>query len=725
MKAIQMRKSSIHLIKKQSTNYEEKIASVSARLLSDESVSILALISKEDTVALINHILLKTNRKAVDIMILNKFMRTLTQFMSLLTKNEKRRSDIQPLLNKIGEHLKWKYVSRNTILFRSGDIGSMFYLILHGSVSVLIPNSVKLQLSLDDYMRYLNILLCLKENDLFNMAIESNKEVYNVIVDENKTYKQNTPNPLYFSDYNTGSKLSINYDSCEEYLQLIMPQVKHIESYHPTVVVWVYHKVVELKEGDTFGETALLSRNLLRTATIYTNEETFCGTLNQNEFNSCIKKIQIQIKRERTLFVLSYNLFHDVNYEVFVKRYWNYFTFNQIKQGEILFHQYDMREMVLFLKEGSVELISRMSINELNNVICLLSADEATENKPKAKGTLSSDPYFFTGRELRVAITKNKDIIGLDDVVYEDNRLFCTAICTSKRLSYFAIHIKLFHNLLDIFNCRSMEYSALTDKKKEVMVNRLKTIRNVQLNSIISSQQINKGIQSLIEEFNPLKRMNESRIKLELVSNHLKKKKIALPTVFTIAKSDYMNKTTTIDPSKVTDDYGSNNPNAKGVIMKAKQSKWPKQKHKQKQRLSQNHRHHPILLNGNDTLFLKYIIKANKRKANANRLKDNRQMYLHDFSSVFPDSHSMTVYHSNNTRSISTSMNNSSTATKVGMIDLLINDSNHDTSISLNESKAIRNKSTFKPKGKTSANWIPFNYMLKAKPMTIRLRKAS
>lgn len=120
--------------------------------------------------------------------------------------------------------------------------------------------------------------------------------------------------------------------------------------------------------------------------------------------------------------------------------------------------------------------------------------------------------------------------------------------------------------------------------------------------------------------------------------------------------------------------------------------------------------------------FLKYIFKANKRKC-INRMKNER--FLHTFFSVFPDnSQSNTVYHNNNTRSVSTSMNNS-TSNRIGMIDLLINDTSDNASVMTNETRAKSNKNKMDISHKGIIyDKLPLHYMLKAKPMTIRLRKA-
>ena len=60
----------------------------------------------------------------------------------------------------------------------------------------------------------------------------------------------------------------------------------------------VYFKFVELNEGNIFGEIILLNKDSRKTASIYTLEDSFFGTLNFKEYKMSLKIIMMNIKLE-------------------------------------------------------------------------------------------------------------------------------------------------------------------------------------------------------------------------------------------------------------------------------------------------------------------------------------------------------------------------------------------------------------------------------------------
>ena len=67
--------------------------------------------------------------------------------------------------------------------------------------------------------------------------------------------------------------------------------LKKENEYHKVNIVG-YFKVVELSEGSTFGEIALINEDSKRTASIYVKEDSVFGTLTAEVYRELIRDIQ-------------------------------------------------------------------------------------------------------------------------------------------------------------------------------------------------------------------------------------------------------------------------------------------------------------------------------------------------------------------------------------------------------------------------------------------------
>ena len=72
----------------------------------------------------------------------------------------------------------------NQILFKIGEKGDKFFLILKGKVSVLIAKDLKLEMSEDEYFDYISNLMTNNETYMVNACIYANKLIYPLIREE-------------------------------------------------------------------------------------------------------------------------------------------------------------------------------------------------------------------------------------------------------------------------------------------------------------------------------------------------------------------------------------------------------------------------------------------------------------------------------------------------------------------------------------------------------------
>ena len=119
-----------------------------------------------NSIEIIEEILSKKPHSENDIYIIKSYLKTLTKFIDILSKDEN--NDMDLLLSKISNDLKLEISKKNNFLMKIGEIGKNFYVILSGKVGVLVPKHYDVIMINNDYLTHLKILLNYEENYLLN-----------------------------------------------------------------------------------------------------------------------------------------------------------------------------------------------------------------------------------------------------------------------------------------------------------------------------------------------------------------------------------------------------------------------------------------------------------------------------------------------------------------------------------------------------------------------------
>ena len=114
----------------------------------------------------------KLLREKTDIKFISLYLANLKKFIELIkninednTNNTTQKQKISQkdkylkLLKYISEHILYEYFPSKRLVLRYGELGSKYYIILHGVVSVLIPVKVNLQMTFFEYSKYIATLL--------------------------------------------------------------------------------------------------------------------------------------------------------------------------------------------------------------------------------------------------------------------------------------------------------------------------------------------------------------------------------------------------------------------------------------------------------------------------------------------------------------------------------------------------------------------------------------
>ena len=92
-------------------------------------------------------------------------------------KNEKtaRGDDFYELINNVSAHMLYHFFPANRVLMRYGDEGEKFYILLNGTVSIIVTRKKSVNISLNEYFRYIALLIIYKEQQILKQVIKENK----------------------------------------------------------------------------------------------------------------------------------------------------------------------------------------------------------------------------------------------------------------------------------------------------------------------------------------------------------------------------------------------------------------------------------------------------------------------------------------------------------------------------------------------------------------------
>lgn len=111
-----------------------------------------------------------------EIKMIKQYLIKLPSFLKFLDKVPKNNQ--HDLLNNICTSLKHKPAFKNSILFKYGDKGENYYIILSGKVCIVIPKQEQIKLTREDYLRYLYRLKTLGEIEIFKNCMIHNSSIF-------------------------------------------------------------------------------------------------------------------------------------------------------------------------------------------------------------------------------------------------------------------------------------------------------------------------------------------------------------------------------------------------------------------------------------------------------------------------------------------------------------------------------------------------------------------
>ena len=255
----------------------------------------LKKINKEDLGNLIYHIINK-----------GKFYSKLNldvikYFLNKYTKYGNFEGDKELFLTKLSMSMRAEEYPKDYLLFRKNDLGDKFYIILKGSVSIIITHDINIEMTENEYNNHIEKLRYYKEYHLlekiilYDNKLEIKEDLLDSIKDEifSENIKNKNMKKRDSIQYPLDNKRIINP---QQFIERVEPYVdKESKKLKINVKIPVYKVVANLKTGETFGEIALSKIEIeerKRTATVITDTECIFGILPNNVYSKFLKEVE-------------------------------------------------------------------------------------------------------------------------------------------------------------------------------------------------------------------------------------------------------------------------------------------------------------------------------------------------------------------------------------------------------------------------------------------------
>ena len=330
------------------TNYDLKIQKIISYL--DKKGNNIRGILDDNLFEITAFILSKTQRNENELKILQSYLYSLKKFVSLLGVNKEE--ELNPLLRNISIHLKGEKFQSGKMVFRYGDKGTKFYLILKGSISVMILKENKIRLNYYEYIVHLIKLYAIGEVELMIKIIKANKNIYDINESEiigfvnrynQKIEKELDPNKNYLLKFDEIDIKNITetlndiyfeieqvYNNANEYMNIIFPfniNEKEFKNFNEKqLIIYSYFEITKSYPGEFFGEIALEKKGVKRSATILCSEDCLFGTLSKDAYKNSLKEIQTNERRNNIKTLMSFQIFDNLSWGIFQNNFFNYFN---------------------------------------------------------------------------------------------------------------------------------------------------------------------------------------------------------------------------------------------------------------------------------------------------------------------------------------------------------------------------------------------------------------
>jgi len=473
--------------------------------------------------------------------IISCILKTKLQEVIFETNRDKFKNKL--LFYKLAKEIQFEYFEKGNEIFKIGDKGDKFYIILQGNIDILKPLEEYSELSLEDYIGFLinlknkneiffvkNILNANKDiinieyenieslnesiferklvefllkyspksQDIENFFKINNKEISTCKLDLNLLKKlENDVNELQ-TKINNSDKcneknkeedyviFNLNHDEEDQTTlidnmnklsrkiyfiisEYIINQNKYLKEKSKKLeldlklenleirkqyIIYKHAKFLTLKEGFYFGDNAL-ENDCPRNATIIAGDQNaYLATVDKDFYIEYLLKEKVKLANKKIDFVFNSVFNRFMKREIFEKRFFNNFIYEEYFKDQILIKENQKFEYVYFIYEGGLELQTKINYFELEEQMrtlikfCDEFKDEIYVDDESSKLFKKYNPRKLRNRDFKDEFMNKKscvikkiaknEIFGLENFFFKF-QAFHTAIVNTNKLSLFKI----------------------------------------------------------------------------------------------------------------------------------------------------------------------------------------------------------------------------------------------------------------------------------------------
>ena len=453
-------------------------------------------------------------------------------FLNKYTKYGQFEGDKDLFLDKLSLSMHVEVFPKDFLLFRKNDLGDKFYIIIKGSVAIVITQDINIDMTEKEYNLHIEKLRYYKEYYLLDNIIsyENKLEINQKLLDQvnDEIYLDSLKN----KSLKRRESISVNAKEREsnnpqKFVLRVEPFTdKKAKEPRINVKIPIYKIVAILKSGETFGEIALSKADVeerKRTATVITDSECIFGILPNSVYSSFLKEVEEKNRYTLVSQLISHSLFKHILPEAFLKaNFLNYFNNMNFKGGNFLFKQGEKKQAIFFVTDGVINIYSESSIDNIINVIEFLKKDIEPEmdkeNKNKGQNNKNDNEYGIFNdyhfqkkinhlfnkfckikRTFKIFNINQKEALGFDDYILNDDTFFASAKIMSENCRVFVLKINFLNSMLRE-NIIARNYRKTNYEKKKIMINRLTNMVKMLIDRFLKNNQISISRESYLEE---------------------------------------------------------------------------------------------------------------------------------------------------------------------------------------------------------------------------------
>ena len=325
---------------------------------------------------------------------IESYLKTLPGLMNIIS-NEQSKYTMDEKVKQISINMQYEFYNKNTVMFKYGDKGDKFYIILRGKIGFLIPKKIKCILSEEEYFTNLIKLYKNGELEIVRNIMRMNQQIFDFGEDlekyitetinefqrRNKKYKYsidlyNQLIELSSNKYkinNNKNNNNSNNITAQGYIDMnkIIIDNSNVKNKR-AVILYNYQYVNSYEDGQTFGYMALESRNSKRTSTAVTLTDCELASLTKDEYFEFLGGVHHKTRNNLYELINSLKVLGNVSKPTFDYDVIHKIKFINYKTNEIIIEEKKFFNLFYVFYNGSFKLTVNKNIIELNELIIKL-----------------------------------------------------------------------------------------------------------------------------------------------------------------------------------------------------------------------------------------------------------------------------------------------------------------------------------------------------------------